>query len=92
MTKNRKIWIGCAGVVVVLFVIAVLANPFGVHVELKGDKEVTVNYGQEYEDPGASAHVGAKFFPKRVANLRVTTSGKVDTTKIGDYQLKYKAR
>ncbi|MGV4328949.1 polysaccharide deacetylase family protein [Trueperella pyogenes] len=93
MTKNRKIWIGCAGaVVVVLFVIAVLANPFGVHVELKGDKEVTVNYGQEYEDPGASAYVGAKFFPKHVANLRVTTSGKVDTTKIGDYQLKYKAR
>ncbi|WP_434699997.1 hypothetical protein [Trueperella pyogenes] len=65
MTKNRKIWIGCAGaVVVVLFVIGAFTNPFGVHVELKGDKEVTVNYGQEYEDPGASAYVGAKFFPQ----------------------------
>ena len=46
--------------------------------ELKGDAEMTINLGETFEDPGTTS----KF---------AKVEGAVDTSKVGDYTLTYKA-
>ncbi len=53
---------------------------------LKGDKQVIVIKGQEYKEPGYTAHDSVE---GDLTN-RVTMEGKVDTTVVGTYTITYK--
>lgn len=83
--------VGVAAVFAVLLVLA-LVNPPRVFVVLTGEKDATVEYASKYQDPGAKAFFGAKFYPEKLAVLPVKTTGMVDTRKIGDYTLTYSAK
>lgn len=64
-------------------------NDFYVWVTLRGESEVTMEYGQAYADPGADAYfAGTKIFTTP-SPLPVETSGEVDTAVVGDYELTY---
>ncbi len=52
-------------------------------IQLVGEKEITVPYGEEYVDPGVNAYFGKKAYSP------IITDGKVDTNKIGTYSLTY---
>lgn len=53
-------------------------------IELKGEKEITLHLGEEFKDPGASATLKDLDISN---NIKV--SGKVDSTKVGVYSIKY---
>ena len=52
---------------------------------LAGEQEITLEFGQQYKEPGATATSGRK-------NLEVTVEGTVDATKLGTYQITYSAQ
>ena len=54
-------------------------------IELIGDKEVTVNINGEYKELGAKAEIGSKDITDRI----VIDSKKLDTNKVGTYEIKY---
>ncbi len=57
-------------------------------VQLTGEQEMYVEFGQAYQEPGAAAKhtVGG-----RVTDIPVEISGQVDTTRVGTYLVKYTA-
>ena len=57
---------------------------------VSGGQEVSVEYGEEFTDPGASAAAVGAFSLSRPLN--VACQGRVDTTHLGSYRLIYKAR
>ena len=52
-------------------------------IKLMGEKEITVAVGEEYIEPGFSAHYGKNEFSP------VNISGEIDTNKVGSYTLTY---
>ena len=52
--------------------------------ELIGDSEVQVEVNSEYNDSGAEA----RFFNKNMTS-KIKRTGKVDTSKLGEYEIKY---
>ncbi|MCI7551527.1 MAG: polysaccharide deacetylase family protein [Actinomycetaceae bacterium] len=93
--KNRnglKVALILLGVLVAAAIAIVVVNPLRVRVVLDGDRNVTVNYGEEYKELGAEAYLGARYYPKHLADLEVTTYGNVDTSKIGTYEISYSAK
>ncbi len=67
---------------IIVFIIFMSANKL----ELIGSKEITIYEGSTYTEPGYNAYD----MKKNLVNEKVTTSGEVDTSKIGSYTLKYK--
>ena len=59
----------------------------GPEIRLIGDKDVTVDLGEKYTDPGIKAVVDNKDGKLNVKD--VTIKGKVDTSKVGVYNLEY---
>ena len=86
-----KIIFICVLVVVAVTICAVafqaldFTNP--IHMTLNGDQIVLLEYGQEYQDPGATAVV-----TEEGTVIPVTVSGQVDATRLGKYLLKYTAQ
>jgi len=65
---------------------------FHLEVQLHGDSEITLRYGEQFEDPGCDAvFKGTHFFPNG-EKISVTHSGCVDTKKLGTYEITYGAR
>lgn len=77
MKKCLEIFIVLSIILMPIFII--LAVPY-----IITEKEVVINYNEEYEDV-----VEAKSLLEDYSN-KVVTIGSVDTTKIGEYELKYK--
>lgn len=71
----------------ILLALVGLAMIVSVDLELTmvGEKEITLEYGQQYKEPGATAKSGNK-------ELEVTVEGTVDATKLGTYQITYSAQ
>ena len=55
-----------------------------IKLELIGDKFVSLEVGSSYVEQGSSAHIGRKDISDKII-----VSGYVDTTKIGNYEIKY---
>ena len=53
---------------------------------LKGDKEIYLEFGQDYLEPGSLAIYTST---EVTAEVPVTVKGQVDTTRVGDYTLEY---
>ncbi len=66
-------------------------DQYRVWVALNADSEMTLEYGQDYTDPGATAAAKREFLGFRTKKLPVECSGQVDTNQLGTYILEYRA-
>lgn len=97
MSRKSKIWI--ASILAVIFVAAsigaitlYLVNKWEVIITLKGDTTSTVEYGDVWKDPGATAYGTSTLFTFTHDDLKVHRRGAVDTTKVGTYEITYAAK
>lgn len=97
MSRKSKIWI--ASILAVISVAAAiggitiyLVNKWEVIVTLKGDSTSTVEYGDTWKDPGATAYGTSTLFTFTHDDLKLHTTGKVDTSKVGTYEITYAAK
>lgn len=97
MSKKSKIWI--ASILAVIFVAAsigaitmYLVNKWEVVITVKGDSTSTVEYGEQWKDPGATAYGTSTLFTFTHDDLKLHTTGKVDTSKVGTYEITYAAK
>ena len=76
--------IGAACVLVALIILAVVLS-VKLDLTLNGAQEITVEYGDQYKELGATATAGKK-------NIEVTTEGTVDAKVLGTYRITYSAK
>ena len=67
-------------------------NDFTMNLTLNGPKEVTIEYGDSYEDPGAGAVFHGSLFFREPLDVEVTTDGQVDLETVGTYTITYTAK
>ncbi len=97
MLKNKKliiiICIALASVVAIAGIILgfIALNKFHIEIKPQGDTEITLEYGESYTDPGASAAVYGKWIYKNGKPVEVVTENTIDTSKVGEYTVKYTA-
>ena len=82
MKKKVKIIIVIIIVLLILATCAILKFSH-FNINLNGEQNITLNYGEEYIEQGATA----KYFTKTFEN--VIPTGEVDTSKVGKYTLTY---
>ena len=71
-------------------VLVVNSNEFTLRVDIKGDREITLNYGEEYVDLGADAWVYGTFFLKEGQWIpHISVDNPVNTDKVGTYHVTY---
>ena len=61
--------------------------PVTIQMTLLGDREITLEYGQDYTEPGATACAMLAGWEMR--ELAVTAGGEVDPEKVGEYEIIY---
>ena len=96
--KKKKIWL------IVLIVIATLVaaaavtaiviwntNEFTLNLTVTGNSEITLEYGSDYVDAGASAEFFGTILVKEPESVEVTVEGTVDTDTVGTYTVTYTA-
>ena len=66
-------------------------NEFVLTLELCGEPEIVLEYGSEYQDPGAQAFVSGSVLLQAPQNVGVSVSGGVDTDTVGTYTITYSA-
>ncbi len=66
-------------------------NRWQLRLELRGEEELTLEWGAEYREPGAAAVFGGRLFFPDYARPEVTIQGEVDPCTVGDYRLTYSA-
>lgn len=69
-----------------------LVNVFDVTISIAGPKELTLEYSSPYKIPEASATGFGTLFCRKGKQVPVEQDGTVDTTKVGDYTLTYRAQ
>ena len=75
-------------VLVLLIVGIVLFFTLGrINITLNGDKDITLNYNEPYTEQGASA----KYLWFDVNNIIIDDALNLDTSKVGKYEITYKA-
>lgn len=77
--------VAIAGMLVFIF------SRWRVNLKLVGDEEITVPYGVEYADAGATADFEGDYVSAFDRDLDVKTKGEVDTNEIGTYTVRYRA-
>ena len=80
-----------AAVVLGAFAILWQINTFTLSLSLKGDKEITIEYGDTYEEQGAKAMFHGSIFMKEPEEVEVSIQGEVDVTTVGTYHITYTA-
>ena len=66
-------------------------NTYTLPVTLEGDREIFLEYGATYEEPGASAVFYGTRFQEEPVSVPVTVTGRVEDSKLGAYLLCYRA-
>ena len=57
-------------------------------ISLNGEEKIVLEYGENYDDPGATGHFATLFSKNQEAKVEV--NGKVDEKKLGTYSIEYK--
>ncbi len=92
--KSVLITLICAAAVLLLIagaIITFFANKFHIEIAMDGEKEITLEFGQEYTDLGASARYCGTYFMKDGKAVELKTEGSVDAKKLGSYTITYSA-
>lgn len=66
-------------------------NEFSLELKAQGPSEITLEYGSDFSDPGASALFFGTLLQKEAVDVDVCVSGNVDTDHVGTYVLTYTA-
>lgn len=82
--RKRILW-GSAVVACLALVLVLITALTDIQLELRGDSELTLEYGQLYEEPGVEATVNGD-------SREPVIAGQVDETKLGSYTLRYRVR
>ena len=86
----------CIGIPVLLvfacYVFVFHINQFYLDVTLNGQPEITLEYGEHYQEPGASARFYGSILLKEGREVDVSLDGRVDDQKLGTYTLQYTAK
>ena len=69
----------------------VLINEYSLDVTLQGESEITIEYGDSYEEDGAVAQYYGTIFQQEPLDVPVTLEGSVDLSKVGTYIIHYNA-
>lgn len=100
--QTKKLWLilsACALAVVTLAAAVLcgwsvkteLDNRYTLRITLEGESELTVEYGQSYEEPGATAQFFGTHRHTQAAQVPVVLEKKVDDQTLGTYLVKYTA-
>ena len=96
LLKNAWLFLLLLPVILLIFAGTVAArisdNEFTMQIQLAGASEMEVEYGSEFEDPGAAAFVSGTVLLRQPQHVDVTASGYVDTGAIGTYSMVYTAK
>ena len=88
---------------IILFIVACLVvlatgviafmhfNEFHIEMQLNGEENIVIEYGEQYEETGAVASLKGKFLLKDGKPVDVVIDGEVDAEKLGEYTVKYTA-
>lgn len=66
-------------------------NTFTLSLAMAGEQEITLEYGDRFQDPGAQASFSGSLLLKEPQAVAVTVEGNVDTKTLGSYTLTYDA-
>lgn len=95
MNKYIKISIAAVGGVFLLLLLTtavILLNKFNIQIMLKGEQNITLEYGEKYNEQGADAKLVGKFIYKNGKPVKVEKNGKVNDQKLGKYEVIYSAK
>jgi len=93
MFKKKSSLILCSlALVMISFIITYFMQDHFVDVRLNGSDHIVIVYGEEFEDPQASAFYRGKIFSFGGEELTFKVEGQVDTSKVGTYTLTYSAQ
>ena len=73
------------------YVFAYHINRFTLEMELLGDEEIILEYGETYVDAGARAQFYGTHLFQEGLDVDVVTEGEVDTSRLGTYEIRYAA-
>ncbi len=91
MKKENKVILAVAAGAALLFGSLVILNKWQVNISLNGEKEIHLEYGDSYEEPGAEAVFTGSILRLFHKDLEVKTDGQPDTQKLGTYTVTYSA-
>ena len=92
--ENRRwLWAAAAALTAVWALLALLVmNRWRVEIQMNGQEQTVLEYAQEYADPGARAVLRGAFLWKQGLELPMETQGQVDTGRLGDQEIVYRAQ
>ena len=79
-----------AGAVTALILCTKEDPAYQIHVQLQGDRMITLEYGENYSDPGATATL-LDLKSGAAEDAAITVSGHVNTSAVGTYIVRYMA-
>lgn len=77
--------------IVIMGIVIWNANTFTVNLTMTGESEITLEYGSEYLDPGATAVFFGSILMQEPETVDVIVDGTVDTSAVGTYTITYTA-
>ena len=96
-TPRRRTNKKAAGIVFTIYILLVILAVFvidGRHPSftVNGDKDMTLEVGEEYTELGAEATSVGRIFKNDGQPLEVSITGDMDTSKVGEYKVVYHAK
>ena len=88
--KIAMLILGCYMLIVLVGIVVVDGRY--VRFYMSGQQEMTMEYGDVYQDPGIYAVTNGKVFGEGSRKLDIETIGTVDSNKLGSYELEYRCR
>lgn len=88
--KKKQLLVITTIISALLLLIIIFTSLCHIKIRLNGNSDETVEYGNEYTEEGATAAYTVLFSKKKP--LAVTIDGIVDSSKVGKYHIKYKAK
>ena len=90
--KKRKVCLWILGLLLAAAAAFLLLNRWQLRLELLGEEDCTLEYGEPYREPGAEAVFGSAPLLPALFSPEVRIRGTVDTGATGDYTLEYTAQ
>ena len=90
--RTKRLAVVAAIVLLAAVMLTVLGlRLFSLEIRLAGEPEVLLEYGGQYDDPGAEAVLCGGKSGRVLKNVQVAVQGQVDVTTVGKYVLTYSA-